>query len=184
MRAVQFVAPHHAAAYMIAPSPRDLDDLTPMNDISAPGLDLSIPAGFRIVPMDRFVGVNGPLYARREGERLVLGFRVEMRHCNPANICHGGMLMTLADMLLGMGANFQGKLGRFLPTVSMTTDFLAPAPLGAWVEGRTEILRTTRNLVFAQCLVTVDGTPALRASGIMKLGQPFPETIGWAKLLD
>jgi uncharacterized protein (TIGR00369 family) len=155
-----------------------------MNDISTPGLEVSIPAGFRIMPMDRFIGANGPLCAKREGEQLVLGFRVELRHCNPADICHGGMLMTLADMLLGMGANFQGKLGRFLPTVSMTTDFLAPAPLGAWVEGRAELLRTTRNLVFAQCLVTADGTLALRASGIMKLGQPFPEAGIWAKLLD
>jgi hypothetical protein len=33
-------------------------------------------------------------------------------------------------------------------------------------------------------LVTADGTLALRASGIMKLGQPFPEAGIWAKLLD
>ncbi|HVJ55163.1 MAG TPA: PaaI family thioesterase [Aliidongia sp.] len=154
-----------------------------MDDLAKAGSDLAVPEGFRAVPMDRFIGANGPLYAKREGEGLVLGFRVELRHCNPADICHGGMLMTLADMLLGMGSNFQGKLGRFLPTVSMTTDFLAPAPLGAWVEGRTELLRTTRNLVFAQCLVTADGTLALRASGIMKQGQPFADAAAWAKLL-
>jgi len=153
-----------------------------MDDLSPPSLGQTVPDGFRPVPMDRFIGLTGPLYVKREDDKLLLGFRVESRHCNPADICHGGMLMTLADMLLGMGANYQGKLGRFLPTVSMTTDFLAPAPLGAWVEGRTELLRTTRNLVFAQCLVTADGNLSLRASGIMKMGPPFAEMARWDQM--
>jgi acyl-coenzyme A thioesterase PaaI-like protein len=78
------------------------------------------------------------------------------------------MLLSLADMLLGPGAEFEIKSGRFLPTISISADFLAPAPLGAWVEGRAEILRTTGNFLFAQCLVTADGNPAMRASGVMK----------------
>jgi uncharacterized protein (TIGR00369 family) len=146
-----------------------------MNDVS-PGAEAAPPAGFQPMPLSGkadFVHVNGPLFARVEDGRLSLGFRVELRHCNPAKICHGGMLMTFADMVLGLGSNFAEKLGRFLPTVNMTSDFLAPAPLGSWVEGRVEVLRVTRNLVFAQTLITVDGTPALRVSGIMKLGQPF-----------
>ena len=57
----------------------------------------------------------------------------------------------------------------FLPTISLSAEFLAPAPLGAWVEGRTDVLRTTRNLAFAQCLVTADSLPVLRASGIFKV---------------
>jgi hypothetical protein len=35
------------------------------------------------------------------------------------------------------------------------------------------VLRTTRTMVFAQGLVTADGVPVARASGIMKIGQPF-----------
>ncbi len=149
-----------------------------MRDMTSPkiALDHALPAGFVPLPFGprgSFVDVNGPLYGKREGEVLVIGFRVEPRHCNPANICHGGMLMAVADMLLGAGSNFNARLERFLPTVSMTSDFMAPAPLGAWVEGRAEVLRTTRNLVFTQCLLTADGAPAMRASGIMKLGVPL-----------
>jgi uncharacterized protein (TIGR00369 family) len=146
-----------------------------MNDIS-PGSEAAIPEGFRpmsLLPKGNFADINGPLFVRIEAGRLCLGFRVELRHCNPAQICHGGMMMTFADMLLGVGANFAEKLGRFLPTVNMTSDFLAPSPLGSWVEGSTEVLRVTRNLVFAQCLITADGTPSMRASGILKLGAPF-----------
>ncbi len=56
-----------------------------------------------------------------------------------------------------------------MPTINLTADFLRPAPLGSWVEGRTDCLRTTRNLVFAQALITADGEPVLRASGIFKV---------------
>jgi uncharacterized protein (TIGR00369 family) len=134
------------------------------------------PAGYTVLQLgpsgSSFIEVNGPLYGRRDGNRLVMGFRVEPRHCNPADICHGGMLLALADMLIGPGAEFEVQSGRFLPTVSLSADFLAPAQLGAWVEGVAEPLRMTKSLLFAQCLITADGTPALRASGIVKLGAP------------
>jgi len=125
---------------------------------------LSLGGGF----MDR----NGPLYLRRRGGRMQLGFRVEAHHCNPMGNCHGGMLATFADMLLPMAAQRQNdEVGhRFLPTIGLQIDYLAPAPLGAWVEGEAEVLRVTRTLVFVQGLAAADGTPALRASGIFKLG--------------
>lgn len=139
----------------------------------------AIPAGFVELPFaggEHFLSLTGPLYAKRDGNKLVLGLRVEKRHCNIAGICHGGMLMTFADMQLGLGARFDSNEDfGFMPTVSMTADFLAPAPLGAWVEGRTDLLRATRNFVFCQCIVSSNGAPAVRASGIMKAGgAPLP----------
>ena len=121
-------------------------------------------------PTDMFVGVNGPLYRKRDGDQFVLGMRVERRHCNPTNICHGGMLLTLVDMAMVLSANYQEKLGRFLPTINLTADFIAPAPVGAWLEARTQVLRVTRTMLFAQCLVHADGVCAVRASGAFKLG--------------
>jgi len=137
--------------------------------------DESAPAGFTLLRLSQpgsFIEVNGPLFGKREENRLVMGFRVEPRHCNPANFCHGAMMLALADMLIGPGSEFELQSGRFLPTVSISADFMAPAPLGAWVEGRAEPLRMMSSLLFAQCLITADGLPALRASGIMKLGAP------------
>jgi acyl-coenzyme A thioesterase PaaI-like protein len=67
------------------------------------------------------------------------------------------MLMTFADMQLGLGARFHAEEDfGFMPTVNLTADFLAPAPLGAWVEGRTDLLRSTRNFLFCQCIVTLE----------------------------
>jgi acyl-coenzyme A thioesterase PaaI-like protein len=134
----------------------------------------AVPAGFVVLPFkgdEHFLSLTGPLYAKRDNDKLVLGFRVEQRHCNIAGICHGGMLMTFADMQLGLGARFGSEEDfGFMPTVSMTSDFLAPAPLGAWVEGRTDLLRATRNFLFCQCIISSNSAPAMRASGIMKLG--------------
>ena len=132
-----------------------------------------IPEGFRSIRMGGpFIAQNGPFYARWTGSKLQLGFRVEQRHTNPIDTCHGGMLATFCDMLMPALAMYQGGNGerRFLPTVNLQIDYLGPAPLGSWVQGEGEVLRRTRNLVFIQALVQADGALALRVSGIFKLG--------------
>ncbi|HEY0857142.1 MAG TPA: PaaI family thioesterase [Albitalea sp.] len=139
--------------------------------VSAPA-----PAGFAPMPAGgEFIAANGPIYLLHEGETVQLGFRVEARHTNPLGICHGGMMASFCDMLLPMTAHRRvSELSRrFLPTISLQIDYLAPSPLGAWVQGEAQVLRTTRTMVFAQGLVTADGVPVARASGIMKIGPPF-----------
>lgn len=133
---------------------------------------VSVPEGFKAVVVGGpFIAHNGPLYARWTGKRLQLGFRVEARHTNPLVICHGGMMATLADMLLPCASMYQTQgERRFLPTVSLQVDYLGASPLGAWVQGEGDVLRTTRNLLFAQGLITADGEPVLRVSGVFKMG--------------
>lgn len=134
------------------------------------------PPGFKPVrATGDFIHINGPLWLRREGTVVQLGFRVEQRHCNPMDTCHGGMLASFADMLLPMTAHRKApEVGlRFLPTVSLQLDYLAPARLGDWVVGEADVLRTTRSLVFVQGLILANGEPAVRASGVFKLGAPF-----------
>ncbi|HEY5337974.1 MAG TPA: PaaI family thioesterase [Rhizomicrobium sp.] len=137
-------------------------------------MSTDIREGFRPLNITMgFLGPNGPLYGKWDGKLMRLGFRVEMRHCNPGQVAHGGMLATFADMQLPMAARFQsGQDMGFMPTVSLTCDYLAPAPLGSWVEGQAEPIKITRNLVFAQGLATADGAPCLRANGIFKIGKP------------
>ncbi len=142
--------------------------------------DLAIPEGFKPRNFgDGFISANGPLYTRRGERGLVMGFRVEPRHCNPMNICHGGMMATFCDMLLPMSGHRQAKelAGRFLPTISLQVDYLAPSPLGSWVQGEGQVLRVTRSLVFMQGLVTADGQNVARVSGTFKLGPLFEDAV-------
>lgn len=136
----------------------------------------AIPAGFApLAHSGDFIAVVGPLYLKHDAALVQLGFRVEQRHCNPLGICHGGMMASFCDMLLPISAHRKSaEIGhRFLPTISLQIDYLAASPLGAWVQGEAEVLRTTRTLVFAQGLVTADGTPVARVSGIFKVGTLF-----------
>src|SRR5947208_14851408 len=111
------------------------------------------PPGFKpLHTTGDFIAANGPLYLLHEGDKVQLGFRVEARHTNPMRICHGGMMASFCDMLLPITVHRTHKeVGfRFLPTINLQIDYLAAAPLGAWVEGEAQVLRVTRTLVFAQ----------------------------------
>ena len=137
------------------------------------------PSGFRPINFSRngtrsdFNTHIGTLYGKR-GEKgtsdaFVMGFRVQPHMCNPVGGLHGGMMMTVADLVAGMGTNVLTGMRRFLPTVNMTFDFVAPARVGDWVEGRCEVVRVTRNLAFAHIFLTVGERRILRASSIMKV---------------
>jgi uncharacterized protein (TIGR00369 family) len=143
-------------------------------------VSVAVPEGFHAREFGGgFIGVVGPLYARRNEAGFQLGFRVEPRHCNPMRICHGGMMATFCDMLLPISAHvLSEEIGRrFLPTINLQIDYLAASPLGAWVQGEAQLLRATRSLVFMQGLVQADGAPVARVSGIFKIGPPFDDTM-------
>ena len=149
-----------------------------------PNSPIPVPEGFRAREFGGgFVGVNGPLYARRTDAGFQLGFRVEERHCNPMRICHGGMMATFCDMLLPISAHVMSKelAERFLPTINLLIDYLAASPLGAGVRGEAQLLRATRSLVFMQGLVQADGVSVARVSGIFKIGPPFDDTMRQAR---
>ncbi|TAN11210.1 MAG: PaaI family thioesterase [Burkholderiaceae bacterium] len=150
-------------------------DQVPEATVSSAG----IPPGFHAIHAGGpFINGNGPLYLRREGGAVTLGLRVEKRHCNPMNHLHGGMMASFCDMLLPLSAYRVGEQAepRFLLTVSLQIDYIAGAPLGCWLEGSAEMLRSTRTLVFMRGLVSADGTPCARVSGISRIGPPFPKT--------
>lgn len=151
------------------------------------------PDGFRRIDFDRdrpdptFNSHIGNLYAKRgaKGTRdeFVLGFRVHQHMCNPAGGLHGGMMMTVADLVGTMGGGTLVGLRKFLPTVSMTFDFVAPAKVGDWVEGRAEIVRQTRSLLFTNIFLTVGEERFLRASQIAKIPSGDGLSFGKARLV-
>ena len=139
---------------------------------------IDIPAGFqRLKVGGDFLALNGPLYFAEKDADFRIGFRVEPRHTNPIGTCHGGMLATFCDMFMPIsaGRTVAAIKGHFLPTISLQIDFMAPAFTGAWVEGRADVLRVTRKMVFANGLVYADGQLAVRASGIFKIGPSHEE---------
>ena len=138
------------------------------------------PPGY--VPLETggpFIRHNGPLYLLDEGDAPKFGFRVTLQHTNPMGNLHGGMMASFCDMLLPLSVHRKSAevANRFLPTISLQIDYLSAAALGAWVEGEAEALRITRSLVFAQGLVTADGVPCARVSGVFKIGPAVPSEL-------
>ncbi|MBX9698317.1 MAG: PaaI family thioesterase [Acetobacteraceae bacterium] len=135
-------------------------------------IDPAPPPGFVPRPMrGGFLLALGPLYLRPDpaGGPTTYGLRVQPRHCNAKDMAHGGLLTGVADTVLGLSGFEQAGVRGYFITISLTTDFVAPAPLGAWLECRPELVRATRSLVFAQGVFAADGTPALRASGVFRV---------------
>lgn len=132
-----------------------------------------VPEGF--VPRRAggpFLEPIGPIWQRAQEGGAVFGIRLERRHCNNQAVAHGGMLATFADIVLGIGGAEQaGTPGHFV-TVSLVTDYLAPAPLGTWLECRPGLLRRTARLMFVEGRFEADGVPVLRASGVFSLPRP------------
>lgn len=150
------------------------------------------PEGFRRIDFDRdraeptFNTHIGTLYAKRGAkgtpDEFVLGFRVQAHMCNPAGGLHGGMMMTVADLVGTMGGGTLAGIAKFLPTVNMTFDFVAPARIGDWVEGRPELVRVTRSLLFTNIYLTVGEEKILRASSIAKIPSGDGLAFGKARL--
>jgi uncharacterized protein (TIGR00369 family) len=153
-------------------------------------LTTDLPAGFQpLTAKDGFIDLVGPIFvrwteaprratARRDSESASvllgagtasLGFRVEPKHANPAGICHGGMLMTVLDMGIAVALKVAAKSDKFLPTINLTFDFVAPAPVGAWLESEVSFTHTTPRMGFAHGLLVGPDGPVVRANGIMKI---------------
>ena len=131
-----------------------------MNDARVP------PQGFVDPAIGGFVGTLGPIYRCDEGGASHSGFYVEVRHCNPSGICHGGWLSTFADVAMVRQA---GQPGMGALTLGMSLDFLEAVPEGAWVESRCETVRISGRTVHVHGIATVDGRSVLRMNGTFRL---------------
>lgn len=129
-----------------------------------------VPEGFiKLDVPDQFVELAGPLWFKAEGERLRVGLPLEARHGNPMGIAHGGLLVTVADMVMGAGSGHATGIRWPHPTVSLSSEFVRGAPLGQWLEGTARIARRTLNFCFATCDLVCGGEIVLIASGVFKI---------------
>ena len=83
----------------------------------------AIPEGFRKLDVtDDFVGLVGPLWFKAEEDGLRIGLPLEKRHGNPMGWAHGGLLVTVADMVMGVGSGFSTGMFWPHPTISLTSE--------------------------------------------------------------
>ncbi len=114
-----------------------------------------IPAGFELVPSGLgFTDVIQPCYRRIEDDVLVMGLRVEQHHCNIMGSCHGGVLLTLADIAAASGVNIAcGRKGGS-PTVNLSVDFISVGRPGQWLEAHVSHTSIKRRFGFCSGIIS------------------------------
>lgn len=135
-----------------------------------------IPAGFG--PLFRsspVIDLVGPVYSKGEGAELVLGLRIEQKHCNMRGALHGGIVATLADIALGYAIAFSTKPPTGLVTANLTLDFAGTAKIGDWLEARVDVQKKGSRLAFANCYLSVGETRIVRASAVFVVAGELAE---------
>ncbi|MEC7761830.1 MAG: PaaI family thioesterase [Pseudomonadota bacterium] len=115
-----------------------------------------------------FIGVLGPVYLKRLGDRTVTYLELDERHTNPMGVAHGGLLMTLLDITLGSTAGAKIDHVGVYPTIQLNCNFLRGAKLGDVVEGRAEVTRLSRTLAFVSGQLEVGGQPIATATAVFR----------------
>ncbi|MDI3306341.1 MAG: PaaI family thioesterase [Acetobacteraceae bacterium] len=127
-----------------------------------------ISAGWKRMDAEGYPALIGPFFAKREGEGWRYGFLAEPRHRNAGGVVHGGMLMSFADDVLGITV-WTAAGRKPCTTVQLNTQFIAPVRVGDFVEGRAEVLRTTRSVLFVRGMLTVGDRTVAHADGVWKI---------------
>jgi uncharacterized protein (TIGR00369 family) len=109
-----------------------------------------IPSGFELLPLGLgFTDAIQPCYRRVADKTVSMGLRVEQHHCNLMGFCHGGVLMTLADIAAASGVNIACGKKAGSPTLNLSMDFISTGRLGQWLEA--EISQTSIKRRFGFC---------------------------------
>jgi uncharacterized protein (TIGR00369 family) len=107
-----------------------------------------------------------PLYARAEGDRIILGVRLREPHTNSRATAHGGLIAALADQAMGMSCGVKLKSEQMnvvnLWTTSLAIEYLGTAKVGQWLAFDTTFVRTGKTICYAECDVAADGETVAR----------------------
>ena len=129
--------------------------------------EFQLPEGFK-----QLAGVSpaeddiGPFYYKKTDGGLQLGFHARKKNCNGLGTVHGGVLMCFADYAATMLALSGVKEN--CATISFTSDFMAAAKLGDWVEGKGLVVKRTGSLTFLRGQLQVGEDLVLSFQAVMR----------------
>lgn len=141
-----------------------------MSELTTPEQDTIFDAaanGWKRWPQSGIGNLVGEIWTRREEDRWAYGFFAEERHRNAQGVVHGGVLMTFADQCVGLVA-WEAAQRTACMTVQLNTHFVAAASVGSFIEGRAQVIRVTRSMIFLRGDLTTRGKQIVAVDGIWK----------------
>lgn len=128
---------------------------------------MNVPVGYKTLaglsPAEDHIG---PFYYRKSDGGLVLGFRAAEHNCNGIGTVHGGVLMCFADYAVTMLALSGVKEN--CTTVSFSSDFIAAARRGDWVEAQGSVVKRTGSMTFVNGQLLVGDDVILTFQAVVK----------------
>ncbi len=128
--------------------------------------DYDVPGKYRHWPGDIAEDRIGPFFFYMDGPHPRTAFRTRPEHANTHETIHGGILMAFADYTVCLGAS--GGAQESSATISLNTEFIAPARVGDLLLGEGEVLRRGHSLVFMRVKIRVEDQIILTASSVIK----------------
>ncbi len=130
---------------------------------------LPIPQGYEVYPLHMgYTDLIGPLYRRTHEDAEWFGLRIEPRHANRGPMAHGGLIASLADIVVGRAAARTQDPRRGCLSIHLEVDYLRTVPIGSWFEASATPVRVGSSVGFVDCQMLADGELAAKARGILK----------------
>ena len=143
----------------------------------------AVPDGFGRLPTGLgFTDNLQPCFRRMEGDAVSFGLVVEKQHGNVMGICHGGVLVTLADVTAATGVNVARGVRAGSPTINLSVDFISAARMGQWIQADVHSVTVKRRFGFCSGAITNRDGVVARFNGTFYLpdhkGMVKPEAPG------
>ncbi|MEH6581681.1 MAG: PaaI family thioesterase [Halioglobus sp.] len=132
--------------------------------------DDKVPADFTELPTGLgFIDAIGPCYRRVEDGAVSFGLFVTDVHANTMGICHGGVLMTLADITATSGVNVARGVRTGSPTINLSLDFISAGRMGEWLQADVVQVTLKRRFGFCNGLISNSDGVVARFNGTFYL---------------
>lgn len=135
--------------------------------------DMIVPEGFELMPAGLGFGDNlQPFYRKVVDREVSFGFHVAEQHLNLMGICHGGALMTLADIAAATSIHALRDKPAPSPTINMSFDFQSAGKAGHWLQTRADNVQIKRQFGFCSGVILDGEQVVLRYNGTFYFAQP------------
>ena len=130
-----------------------------------------IPDGWVPMVFTNLDDMIGPPIFRADGSKMSCGFKADERHRNRHDVVHGGVITSVFDIALGTACQ-EASGDELHATVQLNVQFVGPMHMGDFGVIRSELVRSTRSLVFMRGIMTVGERVIAAGDGIWKILRP------------
>ena len=147
--------------------------------------NFALDQGFsKFPPLSPYVALNGPVYARvTQEDQLELGFLVQRKNTNLNGTCHGAVLFSLLDSVMGANIFYQLTPEYSVTTLNLSLNFLEVVRVEEFLIGRALIDGTSKSHIFVSGILSNESQVVATATGTFAKIRSMGESIDFRALV-